>query len=130
MGFVYRISKRINRNDRQTTGLYAAHHIRIGRASFTAVNNCFPKTPPSAAPNASGVPVLKSTVLSCANNPLPTEYKLIESTVQPDKKLIVDTLVIWNKSRVGLMITPPPIPQIAPAVDARKLTPNAKIDTL
>ena len=44
--------------------------------------------------------------------------------------LIVDTLAIWNKSRVGLMITPPPIPQIAPAVDARKLTKNAKIDIL
>ena len=99
-------------------------------ASLTAVNSCLPKTPPIAAPSASGVPVLKSTVLSCASNPLPTEYKLIESTVQPDKKLIVDTLAIWNKSRVGLMITPPPIPQIAPAVDARKLTKNAKIDIL
>ena len=47
----------------------------------------------------------KRQVLSCASNPLPTEYKLIESTVQPDKKLIVDTLAIWNKSRVCLLYT-------------------------
>ena len=99
-------------------------------ASLTAVNSCLPKTPPRAAPNANGVPVLKSTTLSRDAAALPTEYKLIESTVQPDKKLIVDTLAIWNRSKTGLMITPPPIPQIAPAVDARKLTRNATIDIL
>ena len=130
MRFVYRIGKRINCDDCETSGLYTPHHIRVGSGFLDGSKQLFAETPPIAAPSASGVPVLKSTVLSCASNPLPTEYKLIESTVQPDKKLIVDTLAIWNKSRVGLMITPPPIPQIAPAVDARKLTKNAKIDIL
>lgn len=50
----------------------------------------------------------------------------MDKTVQPDKKLIVDAPAIWNKSKVGLMTTPPPMPQIAPAVDAKKLTRNAK----
>jgi len=43
------------------------------------------------------------------------------STVQPDKKLTVATLSRWNRSRVGLMMTPPPMPQMAPATLASRL---------
>ena len=46
----------------------------------------------------------------------------MERTVQLDKKLIVETLRTPNASRMGFMRTPPPIPQIAPATDAKKLT--------
>jgi hypothetical protein len=49
------------------------------------------------------------------------------STVQPDRKLMVETLKTPNASSVGFMITPPPIPQIAPAMDAPKLTIQNKI---
>ena len=52
----------------------------------------------------------------------------MESTVQLDKKLIVDTLAHPNKSSVGLMMIPPPMPQTAPTVDARKLTKKDKQD--
>ncbi len=46
----------------------------------------------------------------------------MESTVQPDKKLIVETLAQPNRSSTGFIITPPPIPHMAPATDAAKLT--------
>ena len=44
----------------------------------------------------------------------------MDKTVQPDKKLMADTSIRWNVSRAGFIITPPPIPQIAPATDAKK----------
>ncbi|EEX20208.1 hypothetical protein BLAHAN_07239 [Blautia hansenii DSM 20583] len=44
----------------------------------------------------------------------------MESTVQPDKKLMVATSITPNASRTGFMITPPPIPQIAPMMEAKK----------
>ena len=46
----------------------------------------------------------------------------MDNTVQPDKKDIVVTDSQPNKSRTGLIITPPPIPQIAPTTDAPKDT--------
>lgn len=46
----------------------------------------------------------------------------MDSTVQPDKKLMVVTDSSPNVSNTGLMTTPPPIPQIAPTMLARKLT--------
>ena len=48
----------------------------------------------------------------------------MESTVQPDKKLMLATLSTPKASRIGLISTPPPIPQIAPTTDAPKLTPR------
>ena len=47
---------------------------------------------------------------------------LIESTVQEDKKLILLTSIILKESSTGFIITPPPIPQIAPIDEASKLT--------
>ena len=49
-----------------------------------------------------------------------TEYVVIERTVQPDKKLMVATSIMPNASRTGFIITPPPIPQIAPMMEAKK----------
>lgn len=46
----------------------------------------------------------------------------MDKTVQLDKKLIVLTPNTPVASKEGLMITPPPIPHIAPITDARKLT--------
>ena len=48
------------------------------------------------------------------------------STVQPDRKLMVDTLAMFRASRAGLMMTPPPMPQMAPPTEAKKLTSNKK----
>ena len=48
----------------------------------------------------------------------------MESTVQPDRKLIVATGKSPVASSTGLTITPPPIPQIAPIVDAKKQITN------
>ena len=45
----------------------------------------------------------------------------MHKTVQLDRKLIVETLKTPKASKTGLMITPPPIPQIAPAMEAPKL---------
>ena len=41
-------------------------------------------------------------------------------TVQPDRKLIVDALMMPKASRAGLMMIPPPMPQMAPTVQAEK----------
>ena len=41
-------------------------------------------------------------------------------TVQPDRKLMVEALMIPKVSRAGLMMIPPPMPQMAPTVQAQK----------
>ncbi len=46
----------------------------------------------------------------------------MDSTVQPDKKLMAATVSSSNRSSTGLMTTPPPMPQMAPTTLARKLT--------
>lgn len=42
--------------------------------------------------------------------------------MQPDRKLMVDTVSKCSTSRTGLMMTPPPMPQMAPATLANRLT--------
>ena len=54
----------------------------------------------------------------------------MESTVHPERKLMVATLARPSISSIGLMITPPPMPQIAPAMDAKKLTQKNKIELM
>ena len=46
----------------------------------------------------------------------------MDSTVQPERKLIAATVSRWNRSSTGLMMTPPPMPQMAPTVLASRLT--------
>ena len=46
----------------------------------------------------------------------------MESTVQPERKLMLATLRTPKVSRMGLISTPPPMPHMAPATEARKLT--------
>ena len=42
--------------------------------------------------------------------------------MQPDKKLIAVTSKIPTESSTGFIITPPPIPHMAPITDAKKHT--------
>ena len=58
---------------------------------------------------------------------LQTEYVVIDKTVHPDKKLITDTSNTPKASMTGLMIIPPPMPQIAPMIEAEKLMIKNKI---
>ena len=51
-----------------------------------------------------------------------TEYVVIDNTVHPDKKLMAVTSSTPKESSTGLIMTPPPIPQIAPTMDAPKHT--------
>ena len=44
----------------------------------------------------------------------------------PDRKLITATLSNPNRSNVGLTRIPPPMPQMEPATEARKLTAKYK----
>ena len=46
----------------------------------------------------------------------------MDRTVQPDRKDTVVTLITPVASSTGLMITPPPIPQIAPTTEEKKQT--------
>ena len=52
----------------------------------------------------------------------------MESTVSPERKLMALTLITPMASSTGLMITPPPMPQMPPTADAarqtRKINPN------
>jgi hypothetical protein len=43
-------------------------------------------------------------------------------TVQPDKNVIVATDITPVASNTGLMIIPPPMPQIVPSVQAKNVT--------
>jgi hypothetical protein len=47
--------------------------------------------------------------------------------VQPDKTLICDTTNIPVASNAGFIIIPPPIPHIAPIMEAEKLIRYTKI---
>ena len=49
------------------------------------------------------------------------EYAVIERTMHPDMKLAVLTEKIPKASATGLMITPPPMPQMQPITDEKKL---------
>ena len=42
-------------------------------------------------------------------------------TVQPDRKVMVETDIRPVASSTGLMMIPPPIPQIVPMMQARKV---------
>lgn len=81
----------------------------------------FPTTPPTAAPMARGV------LIFIFSAPLPFPLPRIndttdmDNTVHPDKKLMALTEIRPKASNTGLMITPPPIPLIAPMVEAMKL---------
>jgi hypothetical protein len=48
-----------------------------------------------------------------------SETEDIARTVHPDRKLIAETLIISRLSRRGFMMTPPPMPHMAPIVDAK-----------
>ena len=56
-------------------------------------------------------------------------YVDIQSTVKPERKLIVPAEAKLKESSTGLIITPPPIPHIDPATDARKPT-SSKVNSI
>lgn len=85
-------------------------------------NNILPIIPPNIPPIAKGVAILKSTLLPPDILALIKEYKLIDKTVQDDNRLILLTSKTSRESKTGFIIIPPPIPQMAPIVEDKKLT--------
>lgn len=88
-------------------------------AFFITSKSSFPTTPPTAEPRARGV-VRALSILASPPLEVISETMLIASTLHPDKKLICDTESGARASKSGLMITPPPIPDMAPRVVAIK----------
>ena len=74
--------------------------------------------PPNTAPTASRLPVRSSTrwLFRC----LIMDTTDMDKTDSPDRKLMLLTLITPKASSTGLMITPPPMPQIPPMVEAAR----------
>src|SRR5699024_892193 len=106
----------------RTTACVIPTRFSLPTADFNIWNMLFPATPPAAAPIASPVAVRTLSFADFARIFLYTETTDIASTVHPDRKLILLTLMTPTASSTGLMITPPPIPQIEPAIEDRILT--------
>ena len=53
---------------------------------------------------------------------LPTFQQDMAMTVQPDRKVMVDTAITPVASSTGLMIMPPPMPQIVPMMQENNVT--------
>ena len=94
----------------------------LGRDAATLLYSSFPAIPPIAAPMARGVETFQSIDDVFWIVDFPTDHIVIPSTVQPDRKLIEETLITPKASSTGLMMTPPPIPQILPIIHAPKAT--------
>lgn len=101
----------------------------VSKRPSTRLNKSFPTRPPIAAPIASGVAVLKSICEAPEMRERKTEYAVMDKTVQPERKLMVETGNAPSASRTGLMMTPPPMPQIAPMIDEKKQTANTAMYT-
>ena len=97
---------------------------RLGspRAAVAEEKIALPPAPPTAAPTEIGIidPMSISSVWARAR--LAIVNRGIASTVTPERKLAAATLMRPSASMAGLMMTPPPIPQIGPKVQARKQT--------
>ena len=104
--------------------------LEIGKVLVRREKIHFPKIPPTAAPRAKGKAVLELILFVLLILLLITEYVVMDKTVHPERKLMVLTSIIWKASRTGLIITPPPIPQIAPITDAKKQIRKNKIINL
>ena len=79
---------------------------------------------------AMGRPVFLSKAELPLSRDLTTEYVVIDSTVHPERKLMVDTPIMPKASRAGLIMTPPPIPQMAPTTEAKKQIRNTRRMTI
>ena len=76
----------------------------------------------AAAPRARAVEIFRSIFAAPERMFRYTETTVIHSTVQPERKLMLLTLMIPIASSTGLMMTPPPIPHIEPTIDDKILT--------
>ena len=86
-----------------------------------------PATPPAAPPTARRVPCLGSIFVSPPRL-LKTDTTLIARTVHPDRKLMVETSMPETASITGLMITSPPMPEMAPRVVETRQIRKYKMD--
>lgn len=90
-----------------------------GKLPLIKSNKYFPRMPPAEAPIANNVVFLIS-IFTSVFLLLISDTADIARTVHPDIKLMVDTSSPEAASITGLMMTPPPIPLMAPAVVANK----------
>lgn len=93
----------------------------LGKRVPAAWNKNFPAVPPITAPRAKRELVRRSTLDVFFIWDDITENSDMDSTVHPDKKLAAEISKIPKASSSGLMIIPPPMPDIAPIVDAAVL---------
>ncbi len=90
------------------------------RDRWSAEKRLFPKIPPPAPPPASQNVTFLASPMSLPD--LRNETVAMARTAHPDRKLIVAWSSLPMLSRTGLMMMPPPIPLIAPIVEATKQT--------
>ena len=123
------VYERADGDDHERRRLHRPGGVRRVEEALHRLNKSFPTRPPIAAPIASGVAVLKSICEAPEMRERKTEYAVMDRTVQPERKLMVETGNAPSASRTGLMTTPPPIPQIAPMIDEKKQTANTAMYT-
>ncbi len=78
--------------------------------------------PPNTAPTARNGVVPRSS----SDSPLTAFFPMLQQdmamTVQPDRKVTVATDMTPVASSTGLMMMPPPMPQMVPRIQAPKVT--------
>ena len=79
----------------------------------------FPKMPPKTEPMPRAGVIRRFIPDKPVFRVFPTDTKAMAKTVQPDKKLTADTLIILMESKKGFIITPPPMPQMEPMVEVK-----------
>lgn len=85
------------------------------------IKSCFPKRPPIAEPTASDALRVKTLSWFWESGLRHTEHADMAKTVLAERKLAVDTSTRPKKSNSGFIIIPPPMPQIAPIMEAETL---------
>ena len=75
-----------------------------------------------AAPTARTLVLRNSTSDSFFRKFFPTFQQDMAITVTPDRKVMVDTDMTPAASSTGLMMMPPPMPQMVPSTHAAKVT--------
>lgn len=83
------------------------------------LNMLFPIMPPIIDAIANKLAILKRTCSFFENSMVINDMAAIAKTVDADNILIVDTSSRPIVSRIGLMMTPPPMPAIEPRIDAK-----------
>lgn len=120
--FIHRIDQRSQRDDDQHDRLCHSDQVLIAYSGFEHLEHTLSHDTSGCCSTASPVAVRTLSFADFARMFLYTETTDMASTVQPDRKLMLLTLMTPTASSTGLIMTPPPIPQIDPAIDDRILT--------